>query len=193
MVESYDYDSFGNLKRKGHKVKQPYTFTGREWDKEIGLYYYRARYYDPEAGRFISKDPILSPSAMGPFGSGNPSRQVVWQLPRLSNNPAALHPFSYVGNNPVNLTDPSGLVSTGTCIAATKAFVFLRCLGELALSPGPLNPALAVTSCGLCIYLANNLVYDPFTCGVCALSVAYYIPGIFECANRADNFKCENC
>jgi RHS repeat-associated protein len=35
-----------------------YTYTGREWDKETGLYYYRARYYDPMEGRFISKDPI---------------------------------------------------------------------------------------------------------------------------------------
>jgi len=34
------------------------TYTGREWDKETGLYYYRARYYDPIEGRFISKDPI---------------------------------------------------------------------------------------------------------------------------------------
>ena len=38
-----------------------YTSTGREWDKETGLYYYRARYYDPMEGRFIS---------MGAVGSG---------------------------------------------------------------------------------------------------------------------------
>jgi RHS repeat-associated protein len=35
-----------------------HAFTGREWDPEIGLYYYRARYYDPEVGRFISEDPL---------------------------------------------------------------------------------------------------------------------------------------
>jgi RHS repeat-associated protein len=35
-----------------------YTFTGREFDGETNLYYYRARYYDPQDGRFISKDPI---------------------------------------------------------------------------------------------------------------------------------------
>jgi len=33
-------------------------YTGREFDTETSLYYYRARYYDPQAGRFISEDPI---------------------------------------------------------------------------------------------------------------------------------------
>ncbi|WP_353933154.1 RHS repeat-associated core domain-containing protein [Okeanomitos corallinicola] len=33
-------------------------FTGREFDQEIGLYYYRARYYDQATGRFLSEDPI---------------------------------------------------------------------------------------------------------------------------------------
>ena len=61
IVQRYEYDSFGNMKRRGHKVKQPSSFTGREWDEETGLYYYRARYYDPEVGRFISFDPILHP------------------------------------------------------------------------------------------------------------------------------------
>lgn len=43
IVQRYEYDSFGNMKHRGNKVKQPYTFTGREWDKEIGLYYYRCQ------------------------------------------------------------------------------------------------------------------------------------------------------
>ncbi|MEK6589198.1 MAG: RHS repeat-associated core domain-containing protein [Nitrospinota bacterium] len=84
VVQRYDYDSFGNMKHHGHKVKQPYTYTGREWDRETGLYYYRARYYDAKVGRFISKDPI------GFFGGVN------------------LH--TYVGNNPMYWIDPWGLV-----------------------------------------------------------------------------------
>jgi hypothetical protein len=34
-------------------VPQPYLYTGREYDRATGLYYYRARYYDPETGTFI--------------------------------------------------------------------------------------------------------------------------------------------
>ncbi len=84
VVESYTYSSFGELKRKGDKVKNTFTFTGREWDKEVELYYYRARYYDPKTGRFISRDPIG-------FRGGD------------------VNLYSYVGQNPVRWKDPLGL------------------------------------------------------------------------------------
>ncbi|HEB02683.1 MAG TPA: RHS repeat-associated core domain-containing protein [Nitrospirae bacterium] len=60
--------------------------TGREWDAETGMYYYRARYYAPDLKRFITEDPLR-------FASGD----VNW--------------YRYVGNNPVNRTDPLGLES----------------------------------------------------------------------------------
>jgi RHS repeat-associated protein len=42
----------------GAGIGSDYAYTAREWDPEIGLHYYRARYYDPRVGRFISEDPI---------------------------------------------------------------------------------------------------------------------------------------
>ena len=57
-VQRCSYDTFGMLSATDPEFKNSYTFTSREWDKELGLYYYRARYYDPMEGRFISKDPI---------------------------------------------------------------------------------------------------------------------------------------
>ena len=82
-VQTYAYDSFGNVTPTG-SVSQPFAFTGREYDQETGLYYYRARYYDPKAGRFITKDPIG-------FEGGDYNLYV------------------YVKNNSVNYTDPEGL------------------------------------------------------------------------------------
>ena len=79
---SRKYDPWGNL-IGGDFVRGGYGFTGREWDAETGLYYYRARYYDPKIGRFISEDPIG-------FVAG-------------------VNFYSYVLNNPVRYTDPSGL------------------------------------------------------------------------------------
>jgi RHS repeat-associated protein len=60
-----------------------HAFTGREWDPETGLYYYRARYYDSRIGRFISEDPI------GFAGGANF--------------------YAYVENGPTNRVDPTGL------------------------------------------------------------------------------------
>jgi RHS repeat-associated protein len=59
------------------------AFTGREWDPETGLYYYRARYYDPKLGRFVSEDPIKF------LGGANF--------------------YAYVENSPTTRRDPSGL------------------------------------------------------------------------------------
>ena len=82
-VQNYEYDAFGNMKNQGKRINQPFTYTAREYDAETGLYYYRARYYDPKAGRFITKDPIG-------FKGG-------------------INQYAYVFNNPVKHTDPEGL------------------------------------------------------------------------------------
>ena len=89
VVKTYRYNSFGEIYSQSGALVQPFTFTGREYDPESGLYYYRARYYDPAAGVFIGKDPIG-------FDSGESNL------------------FRYVKNNPVNLIDPFGLYS-GPC------------------------------------------------------------------------------
>jgi RHS repeat-associated protein len=53
------YDSFGKITSQTNaSVTSIYAYTGREYDSETGLCFYRARYYDPNAGGFISEDPI---------------------------------------------------------------------------------------------------------------------------------------
>ena len=100
VVNAYDYDAFGNFDARVETVANPYGFTGREYDPESGLYYYRARYYDPKAGRFIQEDPLG-------FAAGDANF------------------YAYVFNDPVNLTDPSGLVAfTDYGIASCFASAF---------------------------------------------------------------------
>jgi RHS repeat-associated protein len=77
------YDAWGNLDSTSAAVGGP-AFSGREWDAETGLYYYRARYYDPKTGRFISEDPI------GLDGDD-------------------VNFYTYVWNRPTNFVDPGGL------------------------------------------------------------------------------------
>ncbi|MFQ5597981.1 MAG: RHS repeat-associated core domain-containing protein [Nitrospiria bacterium] len=103
IVERYTYTSFGEITIENGQVDNPYTFTGREWDDESGLYFYRARYYDPKVGRFLSFDPILRGVE---HTERNSCVQVVGTL--SIQRPQELHPYVYVLNNPINLTDPSG-------------------------------------------------------------------------------------
>ena len=58
ISDSFVYDSFGNVTSSTGTFTQPFRYTGREWDAETGLYYYRARYYDPDTGRFLTQDPM---------------------------------------------------------------------------------------------------------------------------------------
>jgi RHS repeat-associated protein len=52
------YDEYGRLGAGSSTTGQPYRYTGRRFDDETGLYYYRARYYSPTLGRFLQTDPI---------------------------------------------------------------------------------------------------------------------------------------
>lgn len=98
VVAAYTYDSFGNLTSQEPQLINPFRYTGREWDQETNLYYYRARYYDPSIGRFISEDPIRLASGTTNF-------------------------YAYVGNDPIDYVDPFGL--SGDC-GKPKCFAQLK-------------------------------------------------------------------
>jgi RHS repeat-associated protein len=57
VVEQYSYDVFGEPNTTS-SIGNPYMFTSRRYDPEAGLYYYRARYYAYDIGRFLQTDPI---------------------------------------------------------------------------------------------------------------------------------------
>jgi RHS repeat-associated protein len=56
ITESATYDSFGN--KLSSNLTTRYQYTGREYDEYTGLMFYRARFYDPQIGRFINENPI---------------------------------------------------------------------------------------------------------------------------------------
>ena len=87
VTTRYTYGPFGETTVTGDSDANPFQYTGREWDQETGLYYYRARYYDPRWGRFISEDPIR-------FAGGD------------------VNVYAYVQNDPINWIDPWGLDAT---------------------------------------------------------------------------------
>src|SRR6267378_712819 len=58
LAQTYTFDSFGNLTASSGSLTNPFQYTSRELDSETSLYYFRARYFDPNIGRFISEDPL---------------------------------------------------------------------------------------------------------------------------------------
>lgn len=86
VVNSYSYDEWGSITQKTEQISNSFKYAGEVYDEETGLYYLRARYYDPSMGRFINEDTYEG------------------QI----NNPLSLNLYTYVGNNPLIYTDPSG-------------------------------------------------------------------------------------
>ncbi len=86
VVELSEYQPYGQLSRHSGSMDTPFKFTGQRLDAECGLYYYGARYYDPELGRFVAPDTIVPDSF----------------------DPQTLNRYTYAGNNPILFVDPSG-------------------------------------------------------------------------------------
>ena len=80
-TDTYDYDAFGNLVGSTGTTPNVYRYQGEALDSETGLYYLRARYYDPTVGRFLNVDPMADQGE---------------------------HPYEYAAADPVDGHDPTG-------------------------------------------------------------------------------------
>ncbi len=85
LANTYTYDSYGKLNASTGTVVNPFQYTGREFDQETTIYFYRARYYDPSVGRFASEDSIG-------FAGGNNFYRYVLNRPNDFADPAGLAP-----------------------------------------------------------------------------------------------------
>jgi len=100
VVNRYAYTPYGQIVGKAESVPQPFQYVGQSgvMAEPNGFYYMRARYYDPEVGRFVSEDPIG-------FEGGD------------------VNLYAYVGGNPVMFVDPEGLLNLRRVLSGTAMAV----------------------------------------------------------------------
>jgi len=101
VTDEYLYDAFGNAFTKQGTTPNNYLYRGEQYDSDLGLYYLRARYYNPGTGRFLSRDPL----------DGN------------AIDPKTLHKYLYASGDPANRIDPTG---RGDLVEAALAFVVVQ-------------------------------------------------------------------
>jgi len=109
-VQLYEYSVYGQVAASDPNHPNPFLFTGRRFDTDTGLYYYRARYYNPYIGRFLQTDPLE-------HGVG-------------------MNFYTYCANDPVGHVDPSGSISIWR--SQGDGFVHVDWINPKVYTPGML-------------------------------------------------------
>jgi RHS repeat-associated protein len=112
VTDEYEYDAFGNSFTKSGTTPNNCLYRGEQFDSDLGLYYLRARYYNPATGRFMSRDPN-EPKLRD--ANGKPI------------DPRELHKYLYAGGDPVNLKDPTGEATLVEWARSLVLSVMLAC------------------------------------------------------------------
>jgi len=100
VTDTYDYDAWGNQVNTSGSTPNVYLYRGEQYDPDLGLYYLRARYFDPVTGRFLTRDPERG--------------RIV--------TPEGLHKYLYAWADPVNRVDPLGRKAASEYTMLEKLF-----------------------------------------------------------------------
>jgi RHS repeat-associated protein len=125
ITDTYNYDAFGNLLSSPGPTPNNYLYRGEQYDPDLGLYYLRARYYNPSTGRFMSRDPEDG----------------------YINLPKTLHKYLYAAGDPVNGIDPRGredMFETGATMDAS-ALTTAKMVFRIAVWVANIDCAVAAT------------------------------------------------
>jgi RHS repeat-associated protein len=96
FVNAFTYDAYGSLIASNGAPQTVYLYCGQQYDPDLGLYYNRARYLNPNTGRFWSMDSYAG----------------------INEDPLSLHKYLYCQGNPINGIDPSGNDDIGDVLGA---------------------------------------------------------------------------
>jgi RHS repeat-associated protein len=144
ITEQNIYGAFGRTLNDGESIDNPYLYVGERRDFNVGLDYLRERYFSPQYGRFISRDPFVG----------------------FLEEPISRHKYIYANGNPVNYTDPTGLFSLSETISSVGIRGVLSNVGTLAKAQAVatyINYAdyfVGALNLGLNLFYARYLGFD---------------------------------
>lgn len=149
VIQKYEYSIYGKIfavrDGSGSDISSnpvlatSFTFTGREWDAESGMYYYRARYYDANTGRFMQQDP-------------HPGKLI---------NPLTFSSkYTYAVNNPAMFSDPSG-----NLFFLAPVFVFLGKMIITAAISGVITGLISASISAVIAYAMGQDILAAFANG----------------------------
>ncbi len=123
MLQVQDYMPFGTnrVDQRFSSYANKKKFTGKELDGESGLYYYGARYYDSDIGRWMGLDPLV-------LGEVKEKK-----IADLLMNPQELNGYTYVLNNPLKYVDITGLL-TQVIVRSARGLADIKDFGHVAIS-----------------------------------------------------------
>jgi RHS repeat-associated protein len=126
VTDTYAYDAFGTMIGQPGSTPNSYFYGGQQLDSDLGLYFLRARYYEPARGRFLTLDPF----------DGEARR------------PSSLHKYLYVHGDGVNFGDPSGMAEGVIAQATLSSFGRMMANAKLAAVVLALGRALVAAANG---------------------------------------------
>ncbi len=135
ITATYTYDDWGKILSCTGDVNDagvgglvnPFRYRGYYYDSETGYYYLNSRYYDPETGRFLNADSLVSTSDL-----------------------TGLNMFAYCGNNPVNMSDSSGQLPKWATklVAAVAVVAVVAAVAAITVATAGAGTAAAVIAIG---------------------------------------------
>lgn len=183
-VAEMRYSAWGETRFSSGETPTQRRYTG-QLAAEVGLYFYNARYYDPQLGRFISADTVVPEAVQG---------VQAWDR------------YAYTNNNPVRYTDPTGhcvgpllavCIAVGTFIADNAAIITsITVLGAVTSFIGPSNPDPVLINNPVASQqaLENSALQAGMwlTGGQAALEFGYMMRGPSLANNSADDTLSDN-
>ena len=106
VTKSYRYDAFGVEKNIDENDANAFRYCGEYYDKETATVYLRARYYDPDIGRFMSRDSVTG----------------------KNEDPLSLNLYTYCANNPIYYSDPTGHIFVLDDVAIGIGVIAAACI-----------------------------------------------------------------